>query len=197
MLVDLAVEKGNEIVDDIPRYSSASHSTLWSDLIAAAGRFESFTYPYFNWRLGTDPFAEELLRYEHNKIMRRHVTASFEQGMWRMLQDEHGPRIELAEPLRRSALHLVSDKARFLRSSPDLQHELTEGDGPPVRPSLIHRTQALEMFAEACPNAWERLWQNLPFEAKTLPGFRAFVLALARGTDRSQRGETRLAESPT
>jgi hypothetical protein len=183
MLVDLACAKGNEIVDRVPRYSSPDHATVWNDLLACLRRFDAFKMPYFNFALAPDPFAEELLAYEHAKIARRHVISSFQDGMWTLVDDGAGLRIRLAEPMRRSALHLVANKASYLRSPPPVRAVLDdlEQDGSAL--ALANGLYHLDVFAESCPQAWQRLQDGLPFDVQALPGFRAFVLALGDMTD--------------
>jgi Holliday junction resolvase-like predicted endonuclease len=178
MLVALAIARSNDIVDHLPRYSSLDHATNWSVLLACIGRFDGFTLPYFESPLVADPFAEELLSYEHRKIWRRHVVASFEQEMWSLVDDGSGLRIRLAEPMRRSALHLVADKARYLRAPDAVRQLLTDPQPDSASLALCSGTNELTMFAESCPEAWRRLKAELPFPVSALPGFRSFVLTL-------------------
>jgi hypothetical protein len=178
MLFDLAVAKSNEIVDRVPRYSSLDHTTVWNDLLACLRRFDAFTMPYFNFALVADPFAEQLLQYEHTKITRRHVISSFQEGMWTLVDDGAGLRIRLAEPMRRSALHLVANKASYLRSPPAIRAVLDDPEQDGSVLALANGLYHLDVFAGSCPQAWQRLQDGLPFDLRALPGFRAFVLTL-------------------
>lgn len=178
MLFDLAMKRGNEVVDHVPRYSSLDHSMIWSDLVACVARFETFAIPYFNSALVADPFAEELLGYEHNRLMRRHVVASFEQDMWTLVRDENGLRIRLAEPMRRSALHLIANEARHLRTPEPTLDMLRDPNRGSADLALASGTNDLKIFATSCPDAWARLQAGLPFPLDALPAFRAFVLTL-------------------
>lgn len=181
MLLDLAIDHGNEIVDAVPRYSSLDHAANWSGLLSAVSRFDDFLMPYFETSLVADPFAEELLCYEGDRRGREHAVSSFEQGLWRLVEDDDGLRINLAPRIRRSALHLVANKADFLSSSETLQEFLLE---PPEEKDMEGFTLALGMGAlailqESCPEAWDRLTAELPFTIEVVPRFRAFVIRLS------------------
>lgn len=43
MLLDLAIDNGNKVVDAVPRYSSLDHAANWSSLLSAVSRFVNFT----------------------------------------------------------------------------------------------------------------------------------------------------------
>jgi hypothetical protein len=112
MLLDLALRRGNDIVDHVPAYSSLDHSINWQTFVQTVRRFGEFSASYVEAAILPDPFAEALLEHEHAKLTREHYIASFEQGLWGLYSDEAGNfRVRLAEPVRRSALHLVSQIA--------------------------------------------------------------------------------------
>ena len=190
MLFDLAVNRSNEIVERVPRYSSVDHSAIWSSLLAAISRFDAFKVPYFDYSLTSDPFAEALLEYEHGKLSREHAIASFEQGLWRLVEDDEGPRIRLAEPARRSALHLVANKAGALGYSDEMRALLKEPQTGPPELAMGMGVAALDVFADSCPSAWQRLLAGLPFSVDHVSWFRTFVLSLGRSGRRwYSRGE--------
>lgn len=180
MLLDLAVDHGNEVVDAVPRYSSLDHAANWSSLLCAVARFDDFLAPYFNRREATDPFAEELLRFESDRLGRQHALSSFEQGLWSLVEDEEGLRVHLAPRARRSALHLVANKADFLAADPSIQQALQDHGGDMESITLTLSTNALSVLQESCPDAWSRLAAGLPFRVDILPFFRAFVIRLSR-----------------
>jgi hypothetical protein len=184
MLLDLAIDHGNEVVEAVPRYSSLDHAANWSSLLSAVARFDDFLVPYFNRREATDPFAEELLRFESNRLGRQHALASFEQGLWSLVEDEEGLRVHLAPRARRSALHLVANKADFLAADPTIQQGLRDPNGDMESFTLTLGTNALSVLRESCPDAWSRLVADLPFRIDILPFFRAFVIRLSRSGPR-------------
>jgi hypothetical protein len=180
MLLDLAIDHGNEVVDAVPRYSSLDHAANWSSLLSAIARFDDFLAPYFNRREATDPFAEELLRFESGRLGRQHAVSSFEQGLWSLVEDDEGLRVHLAPRARRSALHLVADKADFLAADPSIQQALQDRDGDIESLALSLGMNALSVLQESCPNSWSRLAASLHFRIDILPFFRAFVIRLSR-----------------
>jgi hypothetical protein len=183
MLVHLATVRANELVDQVPRYSSQDHAVIWNDLLVAIARFgEHFVMPYFSTAAATDPFAQALLQYEHGKQTSQHYIASFERGLWSLVRDEQGLRIRLSEPMRRSALHLLANKARSLATPENVLGALRVGlDEASVEElALVAGTHDLRVFAESCPEAWEQLQDGLPFAVELLPGFRAFLIDLGR-----------------
>ncbi len=180
MLLDLAIDHGNEVVDAVPRYSSLDHASNWSSLLSAVSRFDDFMVPYFNTKEATDPIAEELLRFESDRLGRQHAISSFEQGLWSLVEDDQGLRVHLAPRVRRSALHLVANKADFLATEPSVQEALRESEGDMESLTLIQGTQALSILRESCPEAWVRLEAGLPFRIGVVPFFRAFVIGLSQ-----------------
>jgi hypothetical protein len=178
MLFDLAVERANATVERVPRYSSVDHSAIWSSLLAAISRFDAFKLPYLDHPLATDPVAEALLDHEHGKLGREHAIASFERGLWRLVEDDEGVRIELTEPARRSALHLVANKAEFLGYDDEMRSLLRKPELSSAELAMGMGVSALDIFAASCPDAWQRLLAGLPFSIEGVPWFRAFVLSL-------------------
>ena len=137
--------------------------------------------PYFETRQAADPFTEELLRYESDRLGRQHAASSFEQGLWGLVEDGDGLRIHLAPRVRRSALHLVANKADFLASSATVQQFLLAAEEKDMEGfTLALGTGALAILRESCPDAWNQLTAGLPFRIDTLPFFRAFVIRLSQ-----------------
>ena len=180
MLLDLAIDHGNEVVDAVPRYSSPDHAANWSTLLSAVSRFDDFLVPYFNTREATDPFAEKLLRFESDRLGRQHSVSSFEQGLWSLVEDDKGFRVHLAPRVRRSALHLVAGKADFLAADPSTQQVLQDSDLDMESFTLTLGTNALSVLREGCPDAWGRLAAGLLFRIDIVPFFRAFIIRLSR-----------------
>ncbi len=74
-------------------------------------------------------------------------------------RDHGGLRIRLSEPMRRSARHLVANKARSLAAPPKVFDALRR---PPDQATtsdlaLISGTYGLHVFEESCPDAWAQL----------------------------------------
>jgi hypothetical protein len=180
MLLDLAIDRGNAVVDAVPRYSSLDHAANWSSLLSAISRFDHFVAPYFNTREATDPIAENLLRFESDRLGQQHAASSFEQGLWSLVEDDQGLRVHLAPRVRRSALHLVAGRADFLAADPSTQQALGDSDGDMESFTLTLGTNALSVFRESCPDAWSRLTAGLLFRIDIVPFFRAFVIRLSR-----------------
>ena len=180
MLVDLAIKLGNETVDVVPRWSSLDHAVIWTDLLAAIARFDTFVAPYFSESLVADPFAEELLRYEHAKLSRQHLIESLQGGLWSIVEDEHGPRIHIAERVRRSALHLLAGKANSISTPEPARAVWDDPDQTGADLALGAGIHDLRVFSDSCPAAWADLAAGLPFPVAALPAFRAFALTLAR-----------------
>ncbi|MFB4273497.1 hypothetical protein [Nonomuraea sp. GTA35] len=182
MLLDLAIERGNEIVDHVPAYSSLDHAANWQNLIAAIRRFEDFTMPYFNHALFPDPFAEELLAYEFQKRRRQHIISSFQQDLWRLMSDEGKLRVSLAKPVRRSALHLVSHMAEHASHTTEVAAMLKlPGEEMDLSElTLALDISALKVFSESSPQSWDLLCAGLDFPMEMLPSFRAWFVYLAQ-----------------
>jgi len=187
MLLALAIARGNELVDAIPRYSSIDHAVNFQTLISALRRFDAFVVPYFDRPTFPDPFAEELLAFEWRKAERRHLVESFEQGIWHLVSDDEGLRIHLSAPMRRSALHLVANAAAHAQLPADVRRRMKRKPGPNddlAGLAIAAGNDALGLLAKSCPKAWERLWAQLPFSPQLTVGIRALALSLAATGDR-------------
>jgi hypothetical protein len=180
MIFDIARRRGNDTVDAVPRHSSASHAGVWTALLNAIERFPQFTHAYFDVARATDPLAERLLAFEHHQLFIDHVITSFDQGLWRVVQDDDGLRIQIAEPMRRSALHLIAEKAWNVLAAEDLRNALQDPESPDAF-VYLSGIDDLRVFYESCPDAWAQLTAGLPFSMESLPGFRVFLVRLGRG----------------
>lgn len=187
MLLDLAIKRGNDIVDHVPAYSSLDHSVNWQTFVLAVKRFEKFAAPYFETAFLPDPFAEELLEYERSKLARKHYIASFEQGLWSLGSDSADSsdtlRVRLAEPIRRSALHLVSQIAEraLIPSRAAELLDRPEAERPAYEFALAADTWALDVFSQSTPESWNSFAISLGFPVRFLPSFRSWVLEASLG----------------
>jgi hypothetical protein len=187
MLLHLAIEQGNNIVEHVPRYSSLDHAVNWQVLVSTIGRFPSFVAPYFDHALLPDPVAEELLAAEHSGHHRRHAIASFQQGLWILGSDDDGLRVTIAKPARRTALHLVANIAERAQHSPEVLEALdrTDEERNLSDLALLLGTSGLEVFSHSAPSSWAALCAGLGFPVDMLGHFRAWFLDLAlSGTQR-------------
>ncbi|WP_414943848.1 hypothetical protein [Amycolatopsis sp. cmx-11-32] len=180
MLLDLAIKRGDEIVDHVPRYNSLDHAVNWQVLAASIGRFDDFIAPYFDRAILSDPFAEELLAYEGRKHERRHAIASFRQGLWRLVSDDDGLRVVLAKPVRRSALHLVSELASRAQYPAEVIEQLDQKSGELDLGALALKMglRELDVFSQSAPDGWEAFCVGVGFPMGMVPQFRSWVIDL-------------------
>ena len=179
MALTFAHQRGDEIVDKVPRYSSADHAANFATLVRFINRRPHTPFfPYFLEPLVIDPLVEELLRDEYHNLRLEHVKESIVQGYWRVEGNNANARIILSEPVRRSALHLVSHKADFT-SQTRRQRRVIRGSRSSADLVLASGTNELKIFEEACPDAWKALIGTLGFGLHRLPALRALGLILA------------------
>lgn len=108
MLLAQATRFGNEIVDAVPYRSSADHGTnfrLLAEALAAIRIPDGFS-PFFDEVVAVDPDVETLQRLRWERVLATNMRVSLESGLWTAEDGDGHTRISLAQPLRRSALHL-------------------------------------------------------------------------------------------
>lgn len=108
------------------------------------------------------------------------MASSLEQGLWSLVSDETGLRVHLAEPVRRSALHLVSHAAERSYWS-DAVASVLSGAHEGVSSADLAKASALDylnVITESDPASWRRLCDGLAFDVNLLPEFRSWFLTL-------------------
>ena len=147
-----AHQRGNEIVEHVPRYSSPDHAVNFAALIRFIGRRpRSPFYPYFLEPLVIDPLVEHVLRDEIDNLMLEDMQESVRKGYWLVEDTGNAARIVLAEPLRRSALHLFSNRAAYMTYTPAQRRAMR---GTSIRLALAMENAELGVFEESSPVAW-------------------------------------------
>ena len=165
MLLHMAVCDGNEIVDNVWKFSSADHGTNWATTVRLAERLgaaEPFE-PFFQSALAEDPSVRQAREFERSRTYGAHLRASVEQGLWRMSATSGGFGATVTPLSWRSALHLLAIKLDFLTSSAEEQQILSSRKGPfddedsirsVVRLSLASGLRSLEPLTAGVPDHW-------------------------------------------
>ncbi|MBU2297417.1 MAG: hypothetical protein KKG39_03665 [Gammaproteobacteria bacterium] len=116
MLTSLAVNNGNKIVDALGNNGAADHNANFRCLLLSVSKsINSKDYqftPFFDGLLNTDEKAKNVLLYEFNNLKMFHDKVSASEGLWNIEKDNSGTyNIRLSESIKRSALHLLANKA--------------------------------------------------------------------------------------
>ena len=190
-----AVAASNEVVDAVPRYSSADHGSLFKSLLAVILTVQSesdveFSEPHFDNALTHDEVIRSCLELENHDIAFLDLEISLRQGYWRIdyHPDEDAFRLSLAPPQRRSALVLLDHKVEFLSYPPNVREILSgasDESSPTNTVSLTLATGLNEVvfLRDAVPEAWQHLTNLTGISIDEAVRFQAFAQALAL-TDR-------------
>lgn len=183
MLWRCAMRISNDIVDHVPRYSSADHGTVFKCLIAAARRTmhatgSEFYGPFFDIAREHDPRVQQYLIGEHQRLARLDAEVSFKAGYWRLTYNSTSDefRVSLAPAVRRSALTLLDHKVEFETSESDVQEALRSGDT--IALALATGMREFKFLADALPTSWARLSSKLGFSIDDALHFIAFYQSL-------------------
>lgn len=188
-----ATSMSNDLVDHVPRYSSADHGTIFKCLLAVVQRMledgaSNFTGPHFDLSTELDDMVMSALQGEYEQLVRLNIEISLQEDYWRLYYDADADafRLSLAPPQRRSALVLLDHKAEFLATPPEVQ-EILRGDTSSVSRTipLVFATGMREVvfLRDAVPDKWQRLADNIGFTIDEAIGFQGFVQTLI-GTGR-------------
>jgi len=192
MFAGVAVAKSNAIVDHNPRYASADHGANFQCLLTCIRKAmeagEAFAGPYFDGVLQQDPHASAILQYESARTYVRHMRSSVTNDLW--VVEEPSPRqfrIRLAAKHQRSALHLLSAKAQYLRSSASSQAILSgerdsKESGAPLM--LAMRFDDLAALTEGVGKEWTAFLDAIGITETTLLHFLAVVSEINANTYR-------------
>jgi hypothetical protein len=181
MLVHAARQHGNDIVDAVPRYSSADHTVNWYCLVSALTQVIDFTDPYFHFGASIDPAAKAILQEHHDRYRVRHQLASFEVGHWELFTNDAGyAEIGLTPPARRSALNVVASRAERYILPAEVGDIL---DAPISRKNLKQLVTAsanatLAVLRESRPDSWRAMSAGLGFDLDEQPLFLSYLLDL-------------------
>jgi hypothetical protein len=182
-----AVAMSNELVDSIPRYSSADHGSLLKSLLAVARRVlaaaqTEFAGPHFDAALEHDEAIQSCLDGEYHQLAQLNLEISLREDYWRLSydSDDDSFRLSLAPPQRRSALVLLDHKVEFLGHSPEVREILLGSPSPNKAIPLTLATGMNEVafLRDAVPHAWRRLSDRIGFSIDEAAEFQAFVQAL-------------------
>lgn len=167
MIAGVAVEKSNRTVDHNPKYASADHGANFQCLLACIRKSikndDPFVRPYFDGVLAPDGLAQSALGYESARIYVRHMRASILMGLWSVEEPTSRQfKISLTPKHQRSALHLLSVKAQFLKSSKPTKKILAGKNAIDSSGSKLILTMRLDELA-ALTLGVEKEWQEFLF----------------------------------
>jgi hypothetical protein len=183
MLIAVAVARGNNIVDRVPRYSSADHGVNWINAAKIAQRLgaSNLKQPYFDVAVTLDPKLKSLLDFEHSRAYGSHLRASVEHGHWQITAAEAGYTARLTPRGWRSALHLLSNKYEYLASPPEVRailDDLTNGASPnpsrTARLSVLSGMRALDPIRVGVAGAWSKFLKDCGLSETAFVRFQAF-----------------------
>lgn len=181
-----AVEMSNRLVDVIPRYSSADHGSVFKSLLTVVRNAlevpgTAFVGPHFDFTLERDQTLESCLVGEYDQLAYLNLEISLLEDYWRLSYDgDDSFRICLAPPQRRSALVLLDHRAEFLSMSPELREILSSDISAKKTIPLALATGMREVafLADAVPEAWPRLADQIGFSIEEAVRFQGFIQAL-------------------
>lgn len=184
-----AVEMSNNLVDVVPRYSSADHGSIFKALLAfvrAVLRVPSneFGGPHFDSAIVHDQSVDTCLDGEYHQLSYLNLEISLQNDYWRLFYDvdDDSFRLGLAPPQRRSALVLIDHKAEFLGMPPELREILSSGtstdENKTIPLALATGMREVTFLADAVPNAWNELATRIGFTLDEGVRFQAFIQAL-------------------
>jgi hypothetical protein len=113
MVLAQATKRGNEIVDAVSYRSSADHGTnfrLLAELLTSIQMPDDFS-PFFDRALEIDAAVETLYDLKREHLLAINMRVSLENDLWTVAHDGRVNRLTIAPPLRRSALHLMAERA--------------------------------------------------------------------------------------
>ena len=204
MLVATAIENANSIVDAINRYSSADHNANFRCLLKAIS--ESMSHedkdflPFFDNAINKDKHAESVISYEWAKLKIYHDTVSANQGIWNISEtSECNYEIKLASSSKRTALHLLSNKADFYASPMEVQERLKtlSNDSSALDLTLKNKLRDLEPLTVGVSEEWELFLKESNLSDGMLMLFQALVPYLNESTSIIWFKEVQLVEIMT
>ncbi|MET0166694.1 MAG: hypothetical protein ABW318_17020 [Vicinamibacterales bacterium] len=183
-----AVTACNNVVNDVPRFSSADHGSWFKALISViravmdrSGQ-DDFKGPYFDSSVEEDEALSTCLRAEYDLIAYLNLETCLREGSWRLgyASDDDAFRLTLRPCERRSALTLLNGKLQFLALSPGVQEMAAKGSSPrEIVPMIVETGMTeVEFLRDAVPKAWKRLASHLGFTIDEGLRFQAFITAL-------------------
>ena len=115
-----AIAASNTLVDEVHRYSSADHGSLYKSLLAVVRSVlavpeAKFAGPHFDDVFEYDEAIQSCLYGEHHQLALLNLEISLREDYWRLSYniDDDSFRLTLAPPQRRSALVLLDHRVEF------------------------------------------------------------------------------------
>lgn len=182
-----AVWMSNQLVDTVPRYSSADHGSIFKSLLAVTNNVlraaeTEFKGPHFDIVLEHDEAVQTGLDIEYHILAHLNLEISLSEGIWRLSYDVDDDffLISLSPPQRRTALTLLDHKVEFLSMPPELQEILSNESSPDKTIPLVLATgmREIEFLGNSVPNAWRRLASRIGFTIEEAVKFQAFIQSL-------------------
>jgi hypothetical protein len=185
MAVQCALRTAEFIVELLPRYSSADHIAIFRALLALLakclrGGGDKFE-PYFGDVVTVDSLVERLLELERQRLFFLNMETSLERSYWRVTKEYDVPRIRLAKPMRRSALHLLSNKASYLSYPSELRRAVrgTERSRPkPKRIATLEAGLELAPLTEGVQSGWDAFAKQTGLSVGGFASFQVFFASL-------------------
>ncbi|MGE6760603.1 hypothetical protein ACQKGO_21470 [Corallococcus interemptor] len=181
-----AIKASNDLVDAVPRYSSADHGSLFKALISVTRAIlqheADFQGPFFDSTLTYDDAVKTCFVGEYEFLRLLNMEASFREGFWRASYEREFDRfrISLAPSQRRSALTLIDHKAEYLSYSKEQQKVLSikarRKSKPPIPFAL--GIPEVSFLRDALPRAWQKLSARMEIDVEDAIQFQSFVQLL-------------------
>jgi len=204
MLAATAIENGNSIVDTVNRYSSADHNVNFRCLLQAISECidpenTDFT-PFFDSTINKDKHAESVLSFEWARLKIHHDIVSANQGLWDISEtSKDNYEIKLSSSVKRTALHLLRNKADFYASPKEIQELLKnishESSGLDL--TLKNKLRDLEPLTVGVSEAWKLFLDESKLSDGSLLLFQALVPYLNERTSIVWFKENQLIEIMT
>lgn len=193
MLSSVAIWRGNEIVDALPKYASADHGTNFQcflkSLEKSISRDKTEIEPFFDGHLVKDHLAEAILNYEFSLSHINHIRASINEGFWKLTKTGlNSFKIQLSPRLQRTALHLLSIKAQFLSSSRQTKKILSKKASHErakkfaTKLMLASKFDDLEVLTVGISDEWEKFLNSASITEAALVNFQAFFAEINKNT---------------
>lgn len=184
-----AMRRGNEIVDAVPRESSTDHAYNFACL-ATLLLGHSAAPRTIRPLPSIDPGVRDAFGLWSELSFIEHLRVSVANGYWESRVVDGALRFGLQPPFRRSALHLLSNKAEYLAASPEMQDLMSNPQAYPdpdtsVRFSLDTVGSQIQFIADALPDSWNKLYRKLPFSFAGAQSFRVFCTSVGHLGDYS------------
>lgn len=185
MLISLALKRGNLIVDRTPRYSSADHGTLWTNVIKILQKLlrrDDFVGPHFGMHDVEDPRIKELLGFENAKSFASHLRGSMENGIWKIERVGTVYSATISPYAMRSALHLLSNKAENYEMSHAERALIRRGPEKTdlVKLGLATGVRILEPLRNGTQGQWDCFLKEANLSENGLITFLAFFSWLSK-----------------